>query len=170
MTSEWTKTLPFFEAVRVGNVLYLSGQIGIDSSGKLVPGGIAAETRQTLENIQATLERHGSALDVSIRAQIINLLQHIQAEFHLTFLFISHDLGVVRHLSDRVVVMYLGRLAEMAATDQLFADPKHPYTQALLSAVPESGGFRASGSMRLSFLPLARRRCQGSLAWCGAQS
>ena len=77
-----------------------------------------------------------SALDVSIRAQIINLLQHIQAEFHLTFLFISHDLGVVRHLSDRVVVMYLGRLAEMAATDQLFADPKHPYTQALLSAVP----------------------------------
>jgi oligopeptide transport system ATP-binding protein len=77
-----------------------------------------------------------SALDVSIRAQIINLLQRIQAEFHLTFLFISHDLGVVRHLSDRVVVMYLGRLAEMAATDRLFADPKHPYTQALLSAVP----------------------------------
>jgi oligopeptide/dipeptide ABC transporter ATP-binding protein len=77
-----------------------------------------------------------SALDVSIRAQIINLLQHIQAEFHLTFLFISHDLGVVRHLSDRVVVMYLGRLAELASTDQLFADPKHPYTQALLSAVP----------------------------------
>jgi len=77
-----------------------------------------------------------SALDVSIRAQIINLLQRIQSEFHLTFLFISHDLGVVRHLSDRVVVMYLGRLAELAATDQLFAEPKHPYTQALLSAVP----------------------------------
>jgi oligopeptide transport system ATP-binding protein len=77
-----------------------------------------------------------SALDVSIRAQILNLLQHIQAEFQLTFLFISHDLGVVRHLSDRVVVMYLGRLAEMAGTDQLFAEPKHPYTQALLSAVP----------------------------------
>jgi oligopeptide/dipeptide ABC transporter ATP-binding protein len=77
-----------------------------------------------------------SALDVSIRAQIINLLQHIQAEFQLTFLFISHDLGVVRHLSDRVIVMYLGRLAEMAPTDQLFAQPQHPYTQALLSAVP----------------------------------
>jgi oligopeptide/dipeptide ABC transporter ATP-binding protein len=77
-----------------------------------------------------------SALDVSIRAQIINLLQRIQAEFHLTFLFISHDLGVVRHLSDRVIVMYLGRLAEMAPTDQLFAQPQHPYTQALLSAVP----------------------------------
>jgi peptide/nickel transport system ATP-binding protein len=77
-----------------------------------------------------------SALDVSIRAQIINLLQHIQAEFQLTFFFISHDLGVVRHLSDRVVVMYLGRLAEMAATDQLFAEPRHPYTQALLAAVP----------------------------------
>jgi oligopeptide/dipeptide ABC transporter ATP-binding protein len=77
-----------------------------------------------------------SALDVSIRAQIINLLQHIQAEFQLTFLFISHDLGVVRHLSDRVVVMYLGRLAEMAPTEQLFATPMHPYTQALLAAVP----------------------------------
>jgi len=77
-----------------------------------------------------------SALDVSIRAQILNLLQHIQAEFQLTFLFISHDLGVVRHLSDRVMVMYLGRLAEMATTERLFATPKHPYTQALLSAVP----------------------------------
>jgi len=77
-----------------------------------------------------------SALDVSIRAQIINLLQRIQAEFQLTFLFISHDLGVVRHLSDRVVVMYLGRLVELATTAQLFAAPLHPYTQALLAAVP----------------------------------
>ena len=67
-----------------------------------------------------------SALDVSIRAQIINLLQHIQAELQLTFLFISHDLGVIRHLSDRVVVMYLGRLAEMAPTEQLFDTPMHP--------------------------------------------
>ena len=77
-----------------------------------------------------------SALDVSIQAQIINLLQRIQDEYNLTFLFISHDLGVVRHLSNRVVVMYLGRLAELAKTEQLFAAPKHPYTQALLSAVP----------------------------------
>ena len=77
-----------------------------------------------------------SALDVSIQAQIINLLQRIQEEFQLTFLFISHDLGVVRHLSDRVAVMYLGRLAEMAETDRLFDEPKHPYTQALLSAIP----------------------------------
>jgi len=77
-----------------------------------------------------------SALDVSIQAQIINLLQRIQADYDLTFLFISHDLGVVRHLSDRVVVMYLGRLAEMGETEQLFAEPQHPYTQALLSAVP----------------------------------
>ena len=71
-----------------------------------------------------------SALDVSIRAQIINLLQRIQAEFQLTFLFISHDLGVVRHLSDRVVVMYLGRLAEMAPTERLFAAPTPLHTGA----------------------------------------
>lgn len=77
-----------------------------------------------------------SALDVSIQAQIINLLQRIQADYDLTFLFISHDLGVVRYLSNRVVVMYLGRLAEMGETEQLFAEPQHPYTQALLSAVP----------------------------------
>jgi oligopeptide transport system ATP-binding protein len=91
-----------------------------------------------------------SALDVSIQAQIINLLQRIQADYDLTFLFISHDLGVVRHLSDRVVVMYLGRLAEMGATEQLFAAPKHPYTQALLSAVPSVKRRKTQSRMVLS--------------------
>ena len=91
-----------------------------------------------------------SALDVSIQAQIINLLQRIQAEYDLTFLFISHDLGVVRHLSDRVVVMYLGRLAEMGDTEQLFAEPKHPYTQALLSAVPSVKRRKSQNRMILS--------------------
>ena len=77
-----------------------------------------------------------SALDVSIQAQIINLLRDLQKELDLTNLFISHDLSVVEHISDKVGVMYLGRMVEFGETEKLFASPKHPYTEALLSAVP----------------------------------
>ena len=93
-----------------------------------------------------------SALDVSVRAQILNLLRELQEDFNLTYLFISHDLSVVESLCDRVAVMYLGRIAELADTEDLYAAPQHPYTEALLSAVPRPDP-RLRGTGRRVALP-----------------
>ena len=77
-----------------------------------------------------------SALDVSIQAQVLNLLKKLQQQYNLTYIFISHDLSVIKYISNRVAVMYLGKIIEMGNTEQIFSDPKHPYTEAILSAVP----------------------------------
>ncbi len=88
-----------------------------------------------------------SALDVSIQAQVINLLQDLQQQLQLTYLFIAHDLSVVQHISDRVAVMYVGSIVELAPTDKLFTETKHPYTEALLSAIP--GGEQGADKSRI---------------------
>ena len=88
-----------------------------------------------------------SALDVSIQAQIVNLMQDLQEKYRLTYLFISHDLRIVKHICDRIAVMYLGRIVELASKDDIFDTPLHPYTKALLSAIPDSDPGQGKGAM-----------------------
>jgi peptide/nickel transport system ATP-binding protein len=102
-----------------------------------------------LEPRLLVLDEPVSALDVSIQAGVVNLLEELKARLGLSYLFVAHDLAVVRHIADRVAIMYLGRIVEQGSVDELFADPRHPYTRALLSAVPIPDPAKERGRQRL---------------------
>lgn len=132
---------------RTARVLDMLRQVGLQSEHYYsYPHEFSGGQRQRIGLARALLLRPQivvcdepvSALDVIIQSQIINLLRKLQSQFQLAYLFIAHDLSVVRHISDRIGVMYLGQLVEEAPTDELFAQPLHPYTRALLSAVPKA--------------------------------
>ena len=119
-----------------------------------------------------------SALDVSVQAQILNLLEDMKARYRLTMIFISHDLGVIKSISDRVVVMYLGKVCEVAAADTLYASPAHPYTRLLLESIPSTGPDTAEGPETAIDQPSAveppsgcrfRTRCPKAAARCARE-
>lgn len=126
-------------------VAYLMEVVGLEAKYlKRYPHAFSGGQRQRLGIARAlasnpkliVADEAVSALDVSVQAQILNLLEDLQEQFNLTYLFVSHDLSVIEHLCDRVSVMYVGKMVELAETDALFKSPKHPYTEALLSAIP----------------------------------
>ena len=133
---------------RMARVRELMGQVGLDPSYiNRYPHEFSGGQRQRIVIARALAtypevlfcDEAVSALDVSVRAQILNLLEELQDELKLTYMFVSHDLSVIEHICDRIVIMYLGKVVEVGTKDDIFKNPKHPYTQALLSAIPLVG-------------------------------
>ncbi|TVM05805.1 MAG: ATP-binding cassette domain-containing protein [Halomonas sp.] len=138
---------------RVGELLEQVGMSAAD--GYRYPHEFSGGQRQRISIARAlanepefmVCDEPTSALDVSVQAQILNLMKDLQQEYGLTYLFISHDMAVVKHMADRIAVMYLGRIAEIAPADQLFSQPRHPYSRMLLDAVPSLDGSGKQRSM-----------------------
>ncbi len=144
---------------RVERVKQLMDKVGLEIKHlKRYPHAFSGGQRQRIGIARALITNPSlvvadeavSALDVSIRAQVLNLLQDLQQDLGLTYLFISHDLSVIQHISDRVVVMYVGKVVEVAPTDDLFTRPRHPYTEALLLSIPEPNPRRRACEVFLS--------------------
>ena len=144
---------------REARVVEILDAVGLDASYlKRYPFEFSGGQRQRIGIARTLILRPSlivadepvSALDVSVQAQVINLLMEMRVRFHLTYLFIAHDLSVVRHISDRVAVMYLGRIVEIGKKEDFFQRPLHPYAHALLASVPEPDPFRARTRFTLS--------------------